>query len=205
MTTSNQNYVGQESRQALNPRTSGMAIASFVLGLVGMCFGPTAIIGLVFGVVALHQIKKSEGLLGGRGLALAGTILSAIGLMIMMVIFFLLLPAVTIPVMRDRIDAAKWSEGRAMMGTITTAVRAYCAESDNDIADLTTLSIEDLGFYPGDLDGTYFTQSMFTIQSGSYDSQNNVLRFVIKANKGLGINKPDSYTLDQDGIWAKEP
>lgn len=58
------------------PRTSGMAIASLVLGVMGMC-GITALIGLILGIVSLRKINRSKGALTGQGLAIAGIALSA--------------------------------------------------------------------------------------------------------------------------------
>src|SRR5258708_4452509 len=49
-------------------RTSGMAIASLVLGLLGLfSAGLTALIGLILGVVGLRQIGRSQGRLQGQG------------------------------------------------------------------------------------------------------------------------------------------
>ena len=45
-----------------------------------------------------------------------------------------ILAAVAIPLMRGRIDSAKWSEAKSAMGTIATALRAYASEKGN-IAD----------------------------------------------------------------------
>jgi hypothetical protein len=54
--------------------TNGLAIASLACGLVQCLFGPvTAIPAIMFGHVALHQIKRTGG--QGAGLALAGLIL----------------------------------------------------------------------------------------------------------------------------------
>jgi Domain of unknown function (DUF4190) len=54
--------------------TSGMAIAGFVLGLLG--FGViTAILGIVFGAVALSRIRTTGQ--GGKGLAIAGIVLGS--------------------------------------------------------------------------------------------------------------------------------
>ncbi|KAB1147692.1 DUF4190 domain-containing protein [Streptomyces luteolifulvus] len=53
---------------------NGVAIASLVLGL--LCFVPAA--GLVLGLIALAQIKKRGE--RGRGLAVAGSVLSSVGL-----------------------------------------------------------------------------------------------------------------------------
>ncbi len=63
-------------------RMSRMAIASLVLGVLGLIpIGVTALFGLGLGIVALVKIKRSKGALGGFGLALAGTIVSAVFLL----------------------------------------------------------------------------------------------------------------------------
>jgi hypothetical protein len=59
------------------PRTSGMAIASLVLGVCGL-LGITALIGLILGVLGLRQINDSDGRLKGRGLAISGIIVSTV-------------------------------------------------------------------------------------------------------------------------------
>lgn len=65
-------------------KTSGLAIASLVLGILGFfSCGLTALVGLILGIVALGQVKKSNGTLTGQGIALAGTIISAIFLLFM--------------------------------------------------------------------------------------------------------------------------
>lgn len=128
--------------------------------------------------------------------------------LMVVILIVAILAAVAIPIMRGRIDAAKWSEGKAMMGTIATALRAYCAEWDGPpdgsqpVLDLATLEMNfDLGFRENDLKGTYFSQTDFSILSGTYNVLDNTLLFTIEAQKGPGINSPDSYTLDQDGNW----
>ncbi len=56
------------------PRTSGLAILSLVLGIVGCTTGITSIFAVIFGHVARRQIIRSLGRLGGMGLANAGLI-----------------------------------------------------------------------------------------------------------------------------------
>ena len=80
------------------PPNSGLAIASLVLGITGFCLPIiTAMAGLILGIVAMNKIKASGGRIGGHGLALAGTITSAVALLfsIALVGFYaaLLLPA----------------------------------------------------------------------------------------------------------------
>jgi hypothetical protein len=66
--------------------TNGMAIASLVCSLLGwLCvIGP--ILGLVFGFVALNQIKQTGQ--GGRGMALAGIIIGVLVLVLGIVLVF---------------------------------------------------------------------------------------------------------------------
>ena len=64
--------------------TNGTAIASFVLGLVGLACCQVVVFsaaGLVCGIVALTQLRPPS-MEDGRGLAIAGIILSSIGLLI---------------------------------------------------------------------------------------------------------------------------
>jgi hypothetical protein len=63
--------------------TNSMAVASFVMGIVSCfcCIGVFNVLGLVFGFMALSQIKARPEQ-GGKALAIAGIVLSAIGLVI---------------------------------------------------------------------------------------------------------------------------
>ncbi len=130
--------------------------------------------------------------------------------LMVVILIVAILAAVAIPIMRGRVDAAKWSEGKAMMGTIATGIRAYVAEIDADIANMATLVPDTLdfqralGFRDGDLDGTYFVEQDFAILDGAYDALSNVLTFTIEGtiNSASGIQSPTSFTLDQDGVFA---
>jgi len=76
-------------------KTSAMAIWSLVLGISAFLCGLTAIPGLILGIIAMKRIRESMGRLSGRGLALSGTILSAIALLLFPVVFLaaMLMPA----------------------------------------------------------------------------------------------------------------
>jgi hypothetical protein len=57
--------------------TNGMAVASLVCacaGIIPFLFGIPAILGVIFGFVARGQIRRTNGVRGGGGLALAGII-----------------------------------------------------------------------------------------------------------------------------------
>lgn len=60
------------------PRTNGLAVASFVLGLLWIWW-LGSLLGIVFGAVALHQIDQAKGAQSGRGLAIAGMVLGWVG------------------------------------------------------------------------------------------------------------------------------
>ena len=59
--------------EPVHQKTNGLAIASLVCSCVGLLLHP-AIAGIVFGFVAQAQIRRSNGLQKGNGLAIAGII-----------------------------------------------------------------------------------------------------------------------------------
>jgi type IV pilus assembly protein PilA len=114
-----------------------------------------------------------------------------------------ILAAISIPVMRGRIDAAKWSEGKAMMGTIATAIRAYHADKGADAAPPTAIvgtGDTALGFAATDLEGTYFQSSDFSMNVTSM----NPLIFTITctSTKSNAPANPKTVTLNQNGVWT---
>lgn len=62
----------------LPPETSGKAIFSLVSGLI-VFFPPFSISAVIFGHLAISDIRKSPGRLTGRGLAIAGIVLGYLG------------------------------------------------------------------------------------------------------------------------------
>lgn len=66
--------------------TNGLAIASFILSLVGL-----GVVGLIMGIIALNQIKTTGE--QGKGFAIAGIILgvlSVIAVIILIIMWFVL-------------------------------------------------------------------------------------------------------------------
>lgn len=75
-------------------KTSGMAITSLVLGILGLfSCGITALVGLILGIVALVKIRNSQGRLSGNGLAIAGIVVSGVFLLLLPVYVAMLFPA----------------------------------------------------------------------------------------------------------------
>jgi len=66
-----------------SPRTSGLAVAGLICGIVGLCTcGVGGLVGLVLSLAAMGQIKRSPADLSGRGLALAGLVVSIIAIVV---------------------------------------------------------------------------------------------------------------------------
>ena len=78
---------------AVATRTSGMAIASLVLGILGLCTGVLGIPGLILGIIALKQIGRSRGEVGGQVLAILGVVTSSVALLMLAVVTVILLQA----------------------------------------------------------------------------------------------------------------
>ena len=62
----------------LIPQTAAMAIASVVLGFVGLFLGASNIFAIIFGAAAMKDIGRARGYVTGWGLALAGLIMGSI-------------------------------------------------------------------------------------------------------------------------------
>lgn len=76
-------------------KTNGFSIASLVLGIIWI-YWLGSILAVIFGHVALSQIKKANGRQTGRGMAIAGLVLGYIGVatLILFVIFIILASAI---------------------------------------------------------------------------------------------------------------
>jgi len=104
-----------------------------------------------------------------------------------------ILAAVAVPILRGRIEQAKWSEGGATAGAIKTAIRAYYAEDPILCAGLTGSLVSacetTLGFQAGDLSGKYFTSADFTIFS--IDGMGNAIIDVAPPGGLIGSGRLD--------------
>jgi type IV pilus assembly protein PilA len=111
-----------------------------------------------------------------------------------------ILAAVAIPLMRGRIDSAKWSEAKAAMGTIVTALRAYASEKGTFIQGaVTSTDFPKIGIADTDLDGTYFSHDCYAITSAT--AADGVLTCLITTTANLATggrsypSAPTSMTL----------
>ena len=115
-----------------------------------------------------------------------------------------ILAAVVLPMMRGRIDAGRWAEGKAIAGTIARALRLHIGEQGGGFTAVPTL--EQLGFRPTDLQGTYFTGG----ESGVGDFawviiDNDPLNFLVTISAPASVVTPSQITLDHTGTFTEIP
>ena len=74
------------------PPSSGLAVASLVLGILGIvCFPLIGVIGLILGIVAL--VKCSKGTASGQGMAIGGVITGVLSVIMIPVMMAIVVPS----------------------------------------------------------------------------------------------------------------
>ncbi len=110
-----------------------------------------------------------------------------------------ILAAASIPLMRGRIDSAKWSEANAMAGTIKSAVRVYYAEKGTILTGGVSTNLTALGFSDDDLTGTYFEAADFSVTG----TKATDIAVTAKGD-GVGNTPSGTYILKANGDWEKQ-
>ena len=110
-------------------RTNGMAIAALIAGILGVTilFGVAAVFALVFGYVARGQIRRSQGLEGGAGMAMAGIVLGWIGTIISIL-------AVVLAV-AGMIALFGWTQSESFQGALDQGLEFVAEESLAEVSE----------------------------------------------------------------------
>jgi len=91
--------VSYSNIQSQHQTSKGLAVASLILGIISIptlgLLGVGAITSVVLGAIALNRIKKEPAAYGGKGMAIAGIITSAVSLLL--TAMFLILSAIAVP------------------------------------------------------------------------------------------------------------
>ena len=143
--------------------------------------------------------------------------------LMIVVLIVAVLAAVLVPMMRARLDAAKWSEARSAIGNLASGVRAYWAEHQDQAgtADWVDPIIADVcitrsgGATVGDLDGKYFTEECYLSGDGlaitSVDEEHIAFTVTCTAGASTRTNVPTNLvsmtlTVRADGTsaWSEE-
>ena len=109
-------------------RTNGMAITSLVSGILGLtlCIGIGSVFALIFGYIARGQIKRSQGVEGGSGMAMTGIVLGWIGT-ILSILFVGLLIA-------GAVSFFTWTQSDSFDEAVDKGVEFIAGESLDEIS-----------------------------------------------------------------------
>ncbi|MBL7214787.1 MAG: type II secretion system protein [Phycisphaerae bacterium] len=125
---------------------------------------------------------------------------AALTLMELLVVILIvaILAAATVPILRGKINSAKWAEANSAAGMIRSAVKVYYAEKGiaitGSLGDVSVLNALAIG--AGDLTGTYFVASDYTIDSINTDGV-----ATITVTGSLPKAPTGSKTLLPNGDW----
>ena len=121
------------SAPVVEARTSGMAIASLVLGILGLC-GITALVGLILGIISLVKINRSGGRLSGQGLAIAGICVS--GFMLLVSVPFM--AGMTLPALARAKQRAQTINCVNNLKQLALAVKVYAVDHNDQLPPAAT-------------------------------------------------------------------
>jgi Domain of unknown function (DUF4190)/N-terminal domain of toast_rack, DUF2154 len=125
------------------PKTSGWAVASLVMGILGFTclFLLGSILAIIFGFVGIHEISQSKGSKTGKGMAAAG-----IAMGIVLVVLVVMLAAVIVPLAVNSIGPDR---------TVTRTVDAAGASRVNASIEMMNGELKVRGGGPTLMTGTF--------------------------------------------------
>jgi type II secretory pathway pseudopilin PulG len=108
--------------------TSGKAIASLVIGILGLVICPLlGTLAIVLGMMAKADIRRSAGRLVGGGLAVAGIVLGVIWLVVMVPA---MLAAIVIPNFLEAQTRAKVARVQSDSRSLATAIESFAVDKN---------------------------------------------------------------------------
>ncbi len=114
------------------PTTSSMALIAIVLGIPGLCIFPLGIAALVLGIVALVRIADPNRELAGKGMAMAGTILGGLSIVLIPIIPILaLLIGILLPAMGSARQAARNAVDASQLRQVAVVYMSYAQDHNN--------------------------------------------------------------------------
>lgn len=81
----------------MEPQRTGMAVTSLVSGVLSLTICPVvaALVGVITGIVALVRANREPQKYGGNGMAVAGIVMSSLGLVVIPLMISILLPSLS--------------------------------------------------------------------------------------------------------------
>lgn len=166
-------------------KTSGLAIASFVLSLVWI-FGLGSLLGIIFGIIALVTISRSQGAKRGRGWAVAGLVIGVLGLALVVAASLLV---------KSVVDVTTYSYGQTV-------------QTDNGITGFTDVTVYSVttGLHGTDTSGLTASFDAADVQvcvgpAGMPDVREHLLLFTLKTSGGGHYPTEPGVTTQSPSIW----
>ena len=168
--------------------TSGFAVASFVLSLVGLLVVPfiPSVLAVVFGHVARSSIKRSRGAQTGGGLAVAGLIIGYIGVAVWILLFALIIGMGFFAAFHG-MAGAKLGVTEAQIGMFEHSLKMYHMKHDA---------------YPGESEGLQALVDDGQLQMIPLDPWGNPFEYRFPGSQGEGSYDIISY--GKDGLEGGE-
>ena len=197
----------------MQARTSGLAIASFVMGLLCLTCVAWPLLflpAILCGIIALVSISNNKGRLKGSGMAIAGIVIPAV--MIVLIPIFSVLLAILMPAFSVVKDYSQQIECRSNLHALHIATLCYAVDYEDQFPTpeswcdllIKEQDVSPLSFRcPVDPEGTfsYAMNRNLTGQRIEEVSPDTVLFF--EANLGRnGVGGPEDLVLrhNDDGI-----
>jgi len=117
-----------ESPESIMPKTSGLAIAALVLGLLSILLGfLTGLPAIILGIIALVKIEKSGGRITGKGFAVTGIVVPVFSIALTMLIL--------LPVLSRTRAQAKRAVCSSNLRQLSLAWTIYADDYDDHITN----------------------------------------------------------------------
>lgn len=185
------------------PQTSGKAIGSLICGIINIF--PLFIVAVILGHLALSDIKKSAGRLGGRGLAIAGLVLGYLGVVFIPII--LIIAAIAIPnLLRARMAANEASAASSVRNLYQAEIAYSQTHSDVgftcNLSDLSSAGLIDGALASGERNGYRLDLQNCVAESGSGPA--NKIQIVASPTRHnqTGVR---AFCADEGGIIKVDP
>ncbi len=185
------------------PQTSGKAIGSLICGIINIF--PLFIVAVILGHLALSDIKKSAGRLGGRGLAIAGLVLGYLGVVFIPII--LIIAAIAIPnLLRARIAANEASAANSIRNLYQAEVAYSQTHTDVgftcNLADLSSAGLINSGLASGERLGYRFDLQNCAAEVGSGPATKiQIVAAPVRRNQ-TGVR---AFCTDEGGMIRVDP
>lgn len=119
-----------QTSYSVSPRV-GMAVAALVCGILGFCFPPLGLVGLILGIIAVIKASSDPARHGGKGMAIGGICTGGFSLVFMGP----LMMAILLPSFARARELARRTVCQTNMQALGMAMLGYASENDGAFPD----------------------------------------------------------------------